>query len=78
MKTNVDLEFISKVRDLSDSMRILSNFWAENQNELNYPFSESFDNLALNTYNWLLALINSYCEKDPIDFFNTYYETLQK
>ena len=70
MTTNVDLEFISKVRKLSESMQDLANFWYTNSEMLegakvykDYPFSETFDDLAFNTYNWLLALADSYCEK---------------
>ena len=85
MKANVELEFINKVRELSENMQELSFFWAVNQKELEdanlrkgYPFSESFDDLALNTYNWALTLINNYCQKDQMDFFDTYYKSLQK
>ena len=85
MKTNVDLEFINKVRELSEKMQDLTNFWTENEELLEnvneckgYPFSISFDDLTINVNNWLLALINDHCEKDPIAFFNAYYKTLQK
>ena len=88
MKTNVDLEFINKVRELSEKMQDLTNFWIENQNLLgnvdeckSYPFSISFDDLTFDTYNWLLTLINDYCKEDPntiFEFFNAYYKTLQK
>ena len=85
MKTNVNLEFINKVRELSEKMLELKIFWGENEKELedvnllkSYPFSESFDVLTLNTYNWLLALINNMCQNDPIVFFDAYYESLQK
>lgn len=88
MKTNVDLEFINKVQELSEKMRDLASFWIENENLLevvneceDYPFSESLDHLTVNVYLWQLALINKYCEKDPniiFDFFNAYYKTLQK
>ena len=88
MKTNVDLEFINKVRELSEKMQDLTDFWLsnsellENVNECkDYPFSESFDDLTFNVYNWLLTLINNYCEKDPNNifaFFDAYYKTLQK
>ena len=88
MKTNVNLEFINKVRELSESMRGLANFWTENENLLedvneckDYPFSKSFDDLTFDVYIWLLTLINDYCKEDPntiFDFFNAYYKTLQK
>ena len=88
MKTNVDLEFINKVRELSEKMQDLANFWLENEDSLanayeskKYPFSISFEDLTFDTYIWLLALINDYCEKDPntiFEFFNAYYKTLQK
>ncbi len=88
MKTNVDLEFISKVDALSKSMRDLANFWQDNSEMLegakvykDYPFSINFEELAFDTYNWLLTLINDYCKEDPntiFEFFNAYYKTLQK
>ncbi|NCC87989.1 MAG: hypothetical protein EOM05_09000 [Clostridia bacterium] len=88
MKTNVNLEFINEVRELSEKMQRLTNFWTNNEKELEdvneckgYPFSESFEDLTFNVYNWLLTLINDYCEKDPntiFEFFNAYYKTLQK
>lgn len=88
MKTNVNLEFINKVKEVSEKMRDLANFWVENQETLedanvskDYPFSKSFDDLTFDVYIWLLALINNYCEKDPnniFDFFDAYYKTLQK
>ena len=85
MKTNVNLEFINKVQELSEKMQDLTNFWTENEELLEnvneckgYPFSISFDDLTINVYNWLLALINDNCEKDPIAFFNAYYKTSQK
>lgn len=88
MKTNVNLEFISKVRELCDKMQDLADFWAKNEKELagaivckDYPFSESFDDLTLNVKLWFLTLIKEYCEKDPstiFEFFNKYHKTLQK
>jgi hypothetical protein len=88
MKTNVNLEFINKVSELSEKMRDLTDFWLENENLLedvngceNYPFNKSLFNLTLDVYNWLSTLINNYCEKEPnaiFEFFNTYYKTLQK
>ena len=70
MKTNVNLEFINKVDVLQKSMRNLAIFWLKNEKELkdlnvseNYPFSESFEDLTLDTFNWLLTLINNYCEE---------------
>ncbi len=88
MTTNVNLEFIIKVRELSESMHGLATFWRNNSEMLEgakvykkYPFSESFDDLAFNVFDWLLTLIEDYCEKEPtaiFEFFNAYYETLQK
>jgi hypothetical protein len=101
MKKNVDLEFISKVRELSEKMQDLNLFWQSNLevlkdiNECKFSESlddltvspedtnfsitcESFDNLTLNIYSWLLTLINTYCEKDPIVFFDAYYKSLHK
>lgn len=67
MKTNVNLELIGKVRELSEAMRNLAIFWHENKKELGdineckgYPFSESFDDLTLNASNWFLTLFNAY------------------
>lgn len=67
MKTNVNLEFISKVRELNEKMQDLTNFWQENQEALedanvskNYPFSKSFDELTLNVNNWFLTLFNEF------------------
>lgn len=69
MKTNVNLEFINKVRELSEKMQELTIFWQENQETLedanvskNYPFSKSFDELAFDSHNWFIALINDYNE----------------
>jgi len=88
MKTNVNLEFINKVKELSEKMQDLASFWLENENLLedvngceNYPFNKSFDDLTFNVYKWLLTLINNYCEKNPnniFDFFDAYYKSLQK
>ena len=88
MKTNVDLEFINKVRELQKSMRDLANFWQDNSETLedanvskDYPFNICLEDLAFDTYNWLLTLINDYCKEDPntiFEFFNAYYKTLQK
>ena len=107
MQAKVELEFINKVKEVSEKMQELTNFWQSNlevlediseckgkpfsgslddltvsledTNVINfYPFSESFDDLAINMYNWLLTLINNYCEKDPIAFFNAYYKSMQK
>lgn len=64
MKPKIELEFIDKVSNLSEQMRDLANFWAKNQEALedanvseDYPFSESFDDLAINVQKWLLTLI---------------------
>ena len=69
MKTNVELEFINNVLELSKKMRNLTIFWQSNLEELenlnvgkDYPFSKSFDELTFNVNNWLLALINDYHE----------------
>ena len=88
MKTNVDLEFISKVYELQKNMRNLANFWHNNSKALedlnvskNYPFNIDFEDLTFDTYNWLLTLISNYCEKDPnniFDLFDAYYKSLQK
>lgn len=85
METNVNLEFINKVKEVSEKMQELAIFWENNSEMLEgakvykgYPFSLSFDDLALETYNWLLALINNMCQNDPIVFFDTYYKSLQK
>ncbi len=85
MKKDVDLVFINKVRELQKNMRNLANFWHNNEELLkdlnvskDYPFSINFEELTFDVYNWLLALINDNCEKDPIAFFNAYYKTLQK
>ena len=71
MKTNVDLEFINKVRELCEKMRDLEDFWLENQKELedvniskDYPFSKSFDELTFDTCNWYLTLFNEYCKNN--------------
>jgi hypothetical protein len=104
MEKNVELEFINKVRELSEKMQDLAIFWMLNEKKLegindckfseslddltvspedtnfskNYPTCETFDKLTLNIYSWLLTLINNYCEKDPIVFFDAYYKSLQK
>ncbi len=101
MKKNVDLEFINKVKELSEKMQDLALFWQSNlevlkgindckfseslddltvsQEDTNFSITcESFDNLTLNIYSWLLTLINNYCEKDPIVFFDAYYKSLHK
>jgi hypothetical protein len=79
MKTNAELEFINKVRELSEKMQELADFWENNSEVLedaivykDYPFSDSFDDLALNTYNWLLALINNYCQKKPNNLYTIF------
>ena len=101
MKKNVELEFINKVREVSEKMQELTNFWQSNLEVLdslnvckdypfseslddltvsledtneckNYPFNESFDDLAINMYNWLLALINNYCQKDPNNLYTIF------
>ena len=73
MQTNVNLEFNNKVRELSEKMQDLADFWLENQEALedanvskDYPFSKSFDELTFDVSNWYLTL------------FNAYYKTLQK
>ena len=65
MKTNVNLEFINKVRELCEKMRDLEDFWLENQKELedvnvskDYPFSKSFDELTFDVFSWRLTLVN--------------------
>jgi hypothetical protein len=70
MKTNVELEFISKVHELSESMRNLAIFWYKNQKELecldiskDYPFDESLQDLAFDTFSWFITLNNKYFEK---------------
>ncbi len=88
MKTNVNLEFINKVREMSDKMQDLAVFWNNNSEALeeanvskDYPFSESFDDLAFKVFDWLLTLIEDYCEKEPstiFEFFDAYYKSLQK
>jgi hypothetical protein len=101
MEKNVDLEFINKVRELSEKMQDLAIFWMLNEKKLegindckfseslddltvspedtNFSITcESFDKLTLNIYSWLLTLINTYCEKDPIVFFDAYYKSLHK
>lgn len=101
MEKNVDLEFINKVKELSEKMQELNLFWQSNLEVLkdindckfseslddltvspedtNFsPTCESFDILTLNIYSWLLTLINNYCEKDPIVFFDAYYKSLHK
>ena len=67
MKTDVNLEFLGKVRELSEATRNLALFWYENRKELedlniseDYPFSESLQDLALETSNWFLTLFNKY------------------
>lgn len=95
MKKNVDLEFINKVRELSEKMQDLTLFWQSNLEELkdindckfseslddltvspedtNFSITcESLDDLTLNMYNWLLALINNYCEKDPNNLYTIF------
>lgn len=70
MKTNVELEFISKVRELGETMRNLAIFWYKNQKELeclniskDYPFDGSLQDLAFDVFSWFLALNNEYFEK---------------
>ena len=70
MKTNVELEFINKVRELSEATRNLAIFWYKNRKELeelniskNHPFSESLQDLALEANNWYVVLSNEYYEK---------------
>jgi hypothetical protein len=70
MKTNVELEFINKVRELSEATRNLAIFWYKNRKELesldiskDHPFSESLQDLALEANNWYVVLSNEYYEK---------------
>lgn len=70
MKTNVELEFINKVRELSEATRNLALFWYKNRKELesldiskDHPFSESLQDLALEANNWYVVLSNEYYEK---------------
>ncbi len=70
MKTNVELELLNKVRELSEATRNLALFWYKNRKELgdinerkDYPFSESLQDLALEAYDWYVALSNAYYEK---------------
>ena len=70
MKKNVNLEFINKVDLLQKSMRNLANFWHENEEKLkdlnvskDYPFNICLEDLTFDTFNWLLTLINNYCEE---------------
>lgn len=67
MKTKVELEFLSKVRDMNEKMQDLANFWLENQEALedanvskDYPFNKSFDDLTFDVSNWFLTLFNEY------------------
>ena len=67
MKTNVNLELLGKVRELSEATRNLAIFWYKNRKELgdvnkrkDYPFSESLQDLALEAGNWFLTLFNEY------------------
>lgn len=51
MKTNVELEFINKVRELSEKMQNLAIFWMLNEKKLeginDCKFSESLDDLTV-------------------------------
>ena len=67
MKTNVNLELLGKVRELSEVMQDLADFWQSNSETLgdtnerkDYPFSESLQDLALNASDWFLTLFNEY------------------
>ena len=69
METNVELEFINKVLELGKKMQDLAIFWLKNEKELeelnvceSYPFSLHLRDLALDTRNWLVTLINDYNE----------------
>lgn len=71
MATNVNLEFINKVRELSEKMQDLTDFWLENQETLedanvskDYPFSKSFDELTFDVFSWRLTLVNDYYENN--------------
>jgi hypothetical protein len=67
MKTNVELELISKVRELCENMQDLADFWQSNLETLgninerkDYPFSESLQDLELKAFEWFLTLFNAY------------------
>jgi len=67
MKKDVELEFLGKVRELSEATRNLALFWYKNRKELeelnvckDYPFNESLQDLALEAGNWFLTLFNEY------------------
>lgn len=75
MTTNVNLEFLSKVREMNEKMQNLANFWLENQEALedanvskDYPFNKSmegsrfihFDDLTFDVSKWFLTLFNAY------------------
>ena len=84
MKTNVNLEFINKVRELNKSMRDLAIFWDENENLLedlnvskDYPFNVSFDELTFDSHNWFLTLVNTYIEGDPNNLYTVFNEYLK-
>ncbi len=69
MKTKVELEFINKVRELSEELRNLAIFRYENKKELedlnvskDYPFSESLEDLAYDAHDWFVTLLNDYGE----------------
>ena len=70
MKTNVELEFISKVRELGETMQDLADFWLENLEALedaniskDYPFNGPLLDLALDVFDWYVELSNAYYEK---------------
>lgn len=70
MKTNVELEFIGKARELCEAAQSLAIFWYKNRKELesfdiskDYPFNGSLQDLALNAFDWYVALNSAYYEK---------------
>ena len=70
MKTKVNLEFISKVYEMNEKMLDLANFWSDNEEALkdvseckNHLSREFLRDLAIDTYNWYLALFDAYLQK---------------
>lgn len=70
MKTNVELEFISKARELYEAAQSLAIFWLKNEKELeelnvceSYPFSLHLEDLTSDAFDWYVALNSAYYEK---------------
>jgi hypothetical protein len=89
MKTKVNLEFISKVRELSEKMQELNLFWQSNLEVLkdinDCKFSESLDDLTVSPEDTNFSITCESFEEltnSVFDWFltlnNAYFEKMQK